>query len=68
MEQDWTRIFSSDKPYQIEIAKALLEEAGIATFQMDKKDSVYIFGEIELYVPKAEEYNGKLILTEHDLL
>ena len=68
LQANWLKVYSSDKAYQIEIAKAVLEEADILSFQVDKKDSSYAFGEIELYVSAEEEINAKLILIEHDLL
>ena len=68
LQANWLKVYSSDKAYQIEIAKAVLEEADILSFQVDKKDSSNAFGEIELYVSAEEEINAKLILIEHDLL
>jgi len=68
LQQEWIKIYTSDKAYQIEIAKATLEEGNIKSFQVDKKDSSYAFGEIELYVPASEEIQAKLILIEHELL
>ncbi len=65
--QDWIKIYTSDKAYQIEIAKAILEDEEIQTFQVDKKDSSYAFGEIELYVQSKDEISAKLILIEHEL-
>ena len=68
MQEGTVKIFSGTQPYQVSIAKALLEQHEIPCFVIDKKDSSYIFGEIELYVPVAEADRALLILTENDLL
>jgi hypothetical protein len=65
--EGWTKIYSSDKPWQIEAAKALLHENNIEAVDLSKKDSVYIFGEIELYVRAAEEILARVILSQHNL-
>jgi hypothetical protein len=46
----------------------MLDESGITAFQIDKKDSSYIFGEIELFVHLEDKDKALLILTENDLL
>jgi hypothetical protein len=68
MQDNNVKIFSGTQPYQVSIAKALLENEGITCFEIDKKDSSYIFGEIELYVPESMADRALLILTENDLL
>ncbi len=67
MEQGWARVYSTDKPWQVEIVVSLLEEAEIPTFKVDKKDSSYIFGEIDVLVPEERADEALLILTSHDL-
>lgn len=68
MEDNKVKVFSGTQSYQVSIAKALLNSAGIPCFQIDKKDSSYIFGEIELYVPQEYVDKALLLLTENDLL
>lgn len=69
MEQEWVVVFSSTQMVVIEAAKLLLEENGIDSFQVNKKDSTYIvFGDIELFVHAEEKDKALLILTENDLL
>lgn len=67
-EVDFTLIYTSTKPLEIAAAISLLEEQEIPAFKINKKDSSYIFGEIELYVSAELVDRAKLILTENDLL
>lgn len=67
-QPEWALVFTSNRPTEIEAAAALLEEQSIPSFKIDKKDSSYIFGEIELYVPEQLAPDARLILTENDLL
>lgn len=51
----WEAVYSSPVLYKVEILRALLEEEGIPSVIMNKKDSAYLsFGEIELYVNRDE--------------
>lgn len=68
MEAGWEKVYSSDQSYQVEIVKALLTEQGITFFVMDRKDSSYIMGEIEVYVPENSSTEAQIILTENDFL
>jgi hypothetical protein len=68
MQDKNVKVFSGNQPYQVSIAKAMLESEGITCYEIDKKDSSYIFGEIELYVPETMADRALLILTENDLL
>ena len=53
--------------HQTEIAKALLMDSEIESFVIDKKDSMYSFGEMEIYVKPENEILAKLILTQNKL-
>jgi hypothetical protein len=65
--EGWIKVYSTDKPVEIEIAKAILNENNIEAVDISKKDSSYIFGEIELYVQSESEIMARLILTQHNL-
>ena len=67
-EVDFTLIYTSTKPLEIAAAISLLEVQDIPAYKINKKDSSYIFGEIELYVAADLVDRAKLILTENDLL
>ena len=68
VDKDWVRIYSSDKPYQVEIIKSILEENSIPSFEVNKKDSSYnMFGEVELYVGADDAALAKIILEQNPL-
>lgn len=50
MQQDWVLIYSTDQMYKALLMKEKLLEESINAFIINKKDSAYAFGEIELYV------------------
>lgn len=53
-EDPWEQLFSSDKEYQVEILKALLEEEEIPSVILNKQDSSYlIFGDVRLMVRRS---------------
>lgn len=64
---DTTRVAITVSQIKLKSAQHLLEEAGIATFVLDKTDSAYagLFGKIELYVDKSEADRAKKILEEN---
>ncbi|NVO11351.1 MAG: DUF2007 domain-containing protein [Bacteroidales bacterium] len=63
MEDNWVSIFSSDKPWQTEIAKQVLAENGIEAVIINKQDSSYrSFGDVEVYVAQNDVEKSKEIL------
>jgi hypothetical protein len=68
MEKGWQRIYFSDKPHLIEIAKAILKDNQIESVIMDKRDSSYItIGEMELYVKDIDIILAKFLLEQNNL-
>jgi putative signal transducing protein len=68
MNKDWVKIYSSTEIHKIEIVKAVLEDNGIQSFEINKKDSSYTsIGEIELYVNTENEILANLIINENSL-
>jgi hypothetical protein len=62
MEKEWVRIFETADSILIEISRSLLEESEIDSVIMNKKDSFYNFGEMELYVHRNNVIRAKQIL------
>lgn len=65
MDIDWALFYTSNKMYEIEILKGLLLENNIESYIMNKQDSLYFLGEIELYVPFDDILKAKIILSEN---
>ncbi|MFM2156126.1 MAG: hypothetical protein RL516_875 [Bacteroidota bacterium] len=65
---NWVKIYSTNQIQQPEIIKSIFEEANIPCSSIDKKDSSYIFGEIEIYVPEENVTEAITILKEHQIV
>lgn len=51
---DWVMVYSADEMYKVLLMKERLLEENIGAFIINKRDSVYAFGDVELYV-KADD-------------
>jgi hypothetical protein len=67
MNTDWQCIFTTRVDYTAEIVKAILEDNGIKCFVISKKDSAYLFGDIELYVSSEDVLKAKQIINRERL-
>jgi hypothetical protein len=66
MDKNWTKIFSSSQLYKVEIIKGLLSENNIVSIEINKQDSAYLFGEIELYVKVEDAFQAKQIIVKYN--
>jgi len=66
MDKDWVKIKSTANSYEAEIMKGLLQENNIEAVIINKQDSAYLFGELELYVHMDQVLRAKRILTLHN--
>ncbi|MCD4790305.1 MAG: DUF2007 domain-containing protein [Bacteroidales bacterium] len=66
MDKNWVKIFSTSENYKAEILKGLLLENNIEAVIINKKDSAYLFGELELYVRMDNVLKAKRIITTHN--
>jgi len=67
MEKDWVNIYSSTQVNDIEIMKAVLADNDILAIDINKKDSSYLFGEIEVYVNRNDVLKAKQIIIKNKL-
>lgn len=67
MEKDWQAIYSSDKPHSIEMVKGLLSGCEIKSIEINKQDSSYLFGEIDLYVKSENVIKAKYLIEKNNL-
>jgi len=64
MENYWVLIYETNKGFEAEIVKGMLLEHEIEAFIINKQDSSYHFGSIEMYVSANDVMKAKtLILT-----
>ncbi len=67
MHNDWICIFATQYDYTAGLVKAILEDNEIKCFILSKKDSAYLFGEIELFVAPDDVLKAKQILKKENL-
>ena len=66
MEANLVHIFSSGQPYKAELAKQMLADYNIHSFLVNKQDSAYKFGVVELYVNRDNVIRAKKLIQEFD--
>lgn len=65
--KDWVRVYFTDQIHRAEIVKAVLEENEIQSVLIDKRDSNYLFGDIELFVSEKDAALAGVIIQQHEL-
>jgi len=63
---DWQCIYTTRTDYKAELARALLADFEIESTLVSKKDSLYHFGDLELYVAPDDVIKAKQILTKKE--
>ena len=64
----WKKIYATRNPAEASIIQGMLEENNIPVQYMNKQDSIYLIGDIELYVPghfeeMAKQLGGQNLLN-----
>ena len=67
MEKNWVKLKARSNPLELEITKQMLEEHDIPAVVLNKQDSSYKFGLLELYVHESQEAAARLLLAVQDL-
>jgi hypothetical protein len=61
--EGWTLVFTGVKIHEAELIKSLLESNNITSVIINKQDSVYLIGDIEIYVPVEDAFNANQIIN-----
>jgi hypothetical protein len=64
MEKDWVLVFSTAKLYLAEMAKSVLEDNDIHVVIINKQDSFYLIGDIEVYVKPDDIIRAKFLIKD----
>jgi hypothetical protein len=64
MSVNWVSIYSSKHIHKVEIVKAVLLDNNIDSVVVNKQDSAYLIGEIELHVHPNDVILAKRILNK----
>jgi hypothetical protein len=62
MSGNWEVIYSTNQLYEAELVKNMLDENDIECVIMNKQDSTYRFGEIEICVPTEGVLKAKQLI------
>ncbi|PLW95953.1 MAG: hypothetical protein C0593_12810 [Marinilabiliales bacterium] len=66
MENSWKQVYSSGNPVHIDILQNLFLEKDIKSVFVNKQDSSYLFGEIELYVKETDILQARQIIRKFE--
>lgn len=61
--EGWVKIFASAHLHECELVKGMLEDNQITAITVNKQDSVYLFGEIELYVSVEDAFEANHLIN-----
>lgn len=67
MENGWLKIYTSSEYYKAEIVRQVLAENEIEAVLMNKQDSQYRFGEVEVYIQKEHFDDALEIIIKNEL-
>ncbi|MBS4014571.1 MAG: DUF2007 domain-containing protein [Bacteroidetes bacterium] len=67
MNDNWEKVYTSTFEHKVEIVKAVLENNDIESIILNKKDSFYLMGEIELYVSKDDVIRAITIIEKEEI-
>jgi len=62
--KNWVKLESYGRLHQAELRKDILEDNGIPSVIINEKDSLFLLGEIELYVKKFDEAKARELIDE----
>ena len=65
---EWIKVYTTTEPHKVQIVKAVLEENLVQAFEVNKKDSTYIFiGEVDLYVHRNDAVLAAFLIKSNEL-
>jgi hypothetical protein len=67
MNDKWIKIYTSHQFFKSEMVKQILIDNGIEAIIMNKQDTAYKFGEVEVHIPEADYSNALEIIVGNEL-
>jgi hypothetical protein len=64
MSDNWEVIYSTNQIYEAELVKNIMEDNDIECVIMNKMDSIYGFGDIEICVSTENTFRAKQLILE----
>ena len=62
--KNWVKLESFGRLHQAELRKDILEKNGVPSVIINEKDSLFLLGEIELFVKKFDEAKARELIDE----
>jgi len=66
MTDNLARVYTTNLVFQAELLKQFLFDNGIVAFTIDKRDSSYLFGSIEVYVDRDDVIKAKVLIKKFE--
>ena len=66
MEEGWSIVYTTDKLHLAKMAVEMLADNSVEAVQINKKDSMYKFGYIEVYVKDENLSKAKPLIKEFE--
>ena len=66
MEDDKVLVYTTNKVHLAEMLKQVLADNNIKAFSIDKRDSSYLFGDIEIYVNRDHVIRSKILINQFE--
>lgn len=67
MQSDWVKVYSTDQMYKALLMKEMLNDESIRAFIINKRDSLYAFGDVELYVKPSDAVKSIHIIKKLEI-
>jgi hypothetical protein len=67
MNNEWIKIYTSNQFFKSELVKQVLIDHEIEAVIMNKQDSAYKFGYVEVHVHESNSQKALAIITENEL-
>ena len=67
MNKDWVKIYTSNQFFKSEIVKQVLIDNEVEAVLLNKQDSSYKFGEVEVHIQQADFNKALEIILQNDL-
>lgn len=61
---EWILIYATTEPWKAALRQGMLEENGLECVVVNKQDSAYLFGEIEIYVKPEQALQARTLLSQ----
>ncbi len=64
---EWQKVYSSQFEHKVHLVKAVLKSEGIEAVILNQQDSLYLFGEVELFVQPDDVLRSRQIILKEEL-